>query len=253
MTNDRRSRLAPIAQRARCTEGQLYTMVIGLVVALLLVTTGLPAAFRDVVGPVAGAATGDPTTSTTPSEPTTPTSLIDLVTDPSSPYFDPNSPLLPEGTAAPSGPGDPLDPVEEEPAVACDSQAALDVVGELLRTLNVLGVLPDTSVTKLLANVTGCKQGDPVILVMGVLAQLGSRIPDLGFDLPLLPPLVGQVPPELVAAVQPLRDVIDPVCGTVGSVSQVVFYGFAGWPMSIDLFTIQTLQQVLLLCGQLQT
>lgn len=47
MTESPRTPVAVAAARLRCTEGQLYTMVIGLTVALLLAVPGLPAVLRD--------------------------------------------------------------------------------------------------------------------------------------------------------------------------------------------------------------
>lgn len=246
---ERPARLAPLARRARCTEGQLCTMAIGVVVTLLLAWAGLPAAFRDGVRPGVGAAT-ERTTSTT-GAPAPTTSLGELVADPSSPYFDPDSLLL---TAPPdaSGSAEPNPPAGEEASIPCESQAAVDLTGELLRTLNVLGVLPEPSVTLLLSNLAGCDQGDPVVLVMGVLAELGGRLPDPGFDLPVLPIPAQDLPPEVVALAQPLRDAIDPICAAVASLSQIAFYGLAGYPLAIDRISLQALQQVLLVCGQLQ-
>jgi hypothetical protein len=246
------SRLTPLAHRAGCTEGQLYTIAIGLVVAVLLAASGFPAAFRDALRPVIDVAGAEPSTTTVvaPSTPT-PTSLVDLVTDQSSPFIDVDNPSLDGAPAAPTDAAEPPAAGDDEP-LACDAQAALDLTDGLLRTLNVLGVLPDTSVTQLLAGLTGCTEDDPVILMIGVLAQLGSRLPDPGFDLPLIPLPSPDLPPGIIELVQPLRDAIDPICGVAASAGQVAFYGLAGWPLALDAITLQAINQVLLVCGQLQ-
>jgi hypothetical protein len=243
----RTPRLTPLARRAGCTEGQLYTVVIGLVVAVVLASSGLPVAFREAVRPLAGAERPRVAPDLSP-----PTSAVDLVIDPSSPFLDPGRPLIEPPVDDPAEPPEAPTTDDDEP-MACESQAALDLTDELLRTLNVLGVLPDTSVTQLLANLTGCKQGDPVLLVIGVLAQLGSRLPDPGFDLPLIPLPSQDLPPDVVALVQPLRDAIDPICGAASSAAQIAFYGLAGWPLALDAVSLQAVNQVLLVCGQLQT
>ena len=52
MSAQRRGPAAVAAMRLGCTEGQLYTMVVGLVIALLLAVPGIPAVLRD--RPLAG-------------------------------------------------------------------------------------------------------------------------------------------------------------------------------------------------------
>src|SRR5205807_4126350 len=72
------------ADRARCTEGQLYTMAIGVVVALALVLGGVPQALKhksDTAGGLAGfrelhtpaTGVGPPATPVTPATPAAPT------------------------------------------------------------------------------------------------------------------------------------------------------------------------------------
>jgi hypothetical protein len=59
--------IAGMARVLRCTEGQAYTLLIGLVVATLLAIGGVPPVLR-----VHGATTGAPTTATVTTPATTP-------------------------------------------------------------------------------------------------------------------------------------------------------------------------------------
>lgn len=243
--------IAGLAQRLRCTEGQLYTMVIGVVFAALLATAGLPAAFRDVVSPPLRAAAEVPSTTTTtvPSD----TSLVDVVGDPSSPYYNPDSPLLddPLTSDTPAGGDDELPPVDG-PAAACSSQATLDATSKLLHSLDGLGVLPSDATMNLLASVTKCKPSDNTVLALGVLAEFGGKLPHPPLTLPLLPIPSLELPAALIEQAQPLRDAFDPICGAVGQLPTLVFYGLGPFPIGVGPFTLQAINQILFVCGQLQ-
>ena len=251
-------RLARPAQRLHCTEGQLYTMAIGLVVAISLSAAGLPAAFRDIARPlfdvVAPASAPSASATTIPSVPTGPPAggRAERDAGTTTPADAALPPLKAPGPREPAGGA--AAPLPAAPAPApCQSQATIDTASKLLAQLDVLNVLPDTAVSLLLANLTGCRPGDPTLLVLGVLAEFGRKLPRLGFVLPPLPLPAIPIPAPIVSAVQPLRSAIDPICKTVGSLSTVVFYGLAGWPLAIQTTTLHAINEVLLVCGQLQT
>ena len=98
------ARLQSLAQRLDCTEGQLYTVAIGLVIALPFAVFGIPPTLRHYPAAAAAQAAPHPPAVAVPTD--APQPVISVPT--SSPGFGPPTPVV--GPVAP--------PVADEPAVA---------------------------------------------------------------------------------------------------------------------------------------
>lgn len=247
--DDVRGPVARVARRLGWTDGQVYTMAIGLGFAALLISFGLPATMG---GPGLAAAgveqAGPPPSTPTPTTPSPTT--VDLAPWEMPPVGAATPvPATPRPPATPPSPDPPPVGQGSPPDASCaTTQEAQPVVDALAAT----GVFPDQSTKLILARVTGCSETDPAVLLLSALAELGTGLPDPGVDVPILPLPFLEIPPELIEAVQPFRDAIDPMCDAVGEVSQVFFYGFGTWPAGIGAALGTPIRQVLLACGQLR-
>jgi hypothetical protein len=255
------ARIAAVAARARLTEGQLYSCLITLAVAVLL-ASGL----GNVHG-VAGAALAQPPLALPTAEPVAPvvvpepvptgvTPPLDLPTGSGSPLppADPVpvvGPDLPDYPEVPLPPGGPTPPPKPEP---CDNQAVQDAGTQVITTANELsgGRLPQKDLLAALGTVTGCDPTDPALLAVGLLVGLGHTIPDPG--LPGPPPLVPyvEIPQPVVTALQPLRPQLDAVCGVLGTGNEVAALFIWAYPAPVPQTTAQVFFQALSACGQVR-
>jgi hypothetical protein len=207
--------VASLAQRARLTEGQLYSAAITVAVALLLLT-GL----GDVHG-VVGTALSQPPLLAAP-QPTFPPVVIPT----SAPVVrglgaipvlePPVNEGLPLPTPAPVPTfGEPTAvpfpvPSPSPPAAACTAQPAMDAARLVLTTVNgpAGGRVPDKDIMGALGLVTGCDPADPAV--------------------------------------------IDAVCGLVGTGQTVASVFLWAYPTPVPQLTTQVLFQALAACGQVR-
>lgn len=249
--------VANLARRMGWTDGQLYTVAIGLSVALVLLAFGIPGS----LGGATRFAAADARPAPVAPPPTTSVAMPDTPSVAPGPSGPPARGAVPAGpspvgASAPSAPpigspaaaapGDPSESPPDEPCPTTEgAQPVVDALGES-------GVFPDDSTTLILARITGCSQTDPAVLLLGALAEFGSGLPDPGIDIPVLPVPFVEIPPAVVDEVQPFRDAIDPMCDAVGSASQVFFFGFGTWPGGVGPAVGTPIRQLLLACGQLR-
>ncbi len=231
------------ARHVGCTEGQLYTLATGLVLALLLAFAG--------VGPTIGTASPEtataPPTTTFPAVATSPAS-----SDASSgvPEARSNAPI--DSTAVP----DPRTwatpaPPTAAPADPCPAGPALEGAKSVLDELESLtGVVPSAEAQVVLADLLGCSPGNPALDALGVLAALANRLPPPGVDVPGLPHI--PLPAMIVTLVQPLRPLLDPICATVGTAATIVLLALGVYPAWISSAAVGALLPVLDACGQIQ-
>ena len=254
------ARIAALAARAHLTEGQLYSCLITLTVALLL-ATGL----GNVHG-VSGAALAQPPLALPTAEPQAPV----VVPEPAPTGVTP--PLgLPVGepVPAPTGvpvvgpdlpdyvpdvPGTPTTPPPSPKPEPCDNQAVQDAGTQVITTANELsgGRLPQKDLMAALGTVTGCDPTDPALLAVGLLVGLGHTLPDPG--LPGLPPLIPyvEIPQAVVDALQPVRPQLDTVCGVLGTGNEVASLFIWAYPAPLPQTTAQVFFQALSACGQVR-
>lgn len=244
-----RTVLGALAQRLGCSEGQLYTMTIGVVIAVVLGLFGLSVGLDDraLVGSEFGAPARSPIGAVSGSELDAldaaglfPASLPEAVEALASPE------LSGSGSSGGSGNQEP-----QPPSPPCDAQPLLDVTSQVLDALKVAGA-PSNATKLLLAHLTGCKPSDPVVLALGVLAETGSGLPDPGVALPVVPIPFVEVPQPVIDAVQPFREIIDPTCDAIGASATVAFYGLSTYPLGIDVAVLTGIRTILLVCGQLR-
>ena len=246
--------------RLGLTEGQTYTIAILVVVAVLLISslTRLQGRVADLIsapGPSVTTTTGPASTAST--RPATGTSMS-LPRRPVPPDAGaggadrPTTPARPSTPATPTtvddGGGTPTEP----PCATDDAVQAFRGVIEQLDTL-VGGVIPSATLVSALALATGCSQTDPVVLVLATLIEVGEGLPDLGLgflEFPVLPFL--EVPDPLVVLAQPLRPLLDPVCGTVGTVGLLFSQVGPAYPYPLDATFAVSLFYAATTCGQIQ-
>jgi hypothetical protein len=253
------ARIAAVAARARLTEGQLYSCLITLAVAVLL-ATGL----GNVHG-VSGAALAQPPLALPTTEPLAPVVVPEPVPTAVAPPLDlplgepvpPPAevpvvgPDLPDYSEVPVTPSPPAPRPEPEP---CDNQAVQDAGTEVITTANELsgGRLPQKDLMAALGTVTGCDPTDPALLAVGLLVGLGHTVPDPG--LPGLPPIIPflEIPQPVVVALQPLRAELDAVCGVLGTGNEVASLFIWAYPAPVPQTTAQVFFQALSACGQVR-
>ena len=247
-------RLAGLARRLGCTEGQLESMAIGLVVLVALTALALPGVDWLDVRPSAAmpaarhatvAPTQDPTSS--PLVPPVadvllrlpaPTSTTVLGGDATTPVSPPLDPTPPTATPAPK---------------RCDGQAIIDGVRTSLTALRTLtGVrVPADSVALVLGAAAGCG-GNPTLAAVALIVEIGRAVPDLGLPhLDLLPPLP-QLPPAVYEALKPLAPITGPACGIVQTVSGLLPLVLPSFPYPISGEDVASLFiEADLICGRL--
>lgn len=249
------SRLARLAARAGLSEGQAYTVAILAVVAALLMSslTGLTGRIADVAA--APLTPGDEPEVAAPAP--APPEESELPAGEVPPPFAPPDPppLLDASPPTTDGPAAPIDPEDPPPPAPCGADPLIAVVRELVATLDPLtgGALPDGTVVSALAVATGCSRTDPAILLLAGLIEIGQGLPDLGLgflELPVLPFLA--IPEPVIELVQPLREVLDPLCNTIATVTVITSQVGPSYPYPIDAVFSVSLFYALATCGQLQ-
>jgi len=248
-----------LATLARLTEGQLYSALITLAAALLLLTglgdvhgvvgTGL----SDVPVVAAPQPTFPPVVIPTPAPavpgpallpaPELPLPELPVVEPAPAPTYDEPVPPLPLPTPTPT----------PKPA-PCTAQPAMDAASLVLTTLNgpAGGRLPDKDVMGALGLITGCDPADPAVIAVGLLIGVGNAVPDPGLPAPPPVPFV-EIPAPVVQALQPARAEIDAVCGLVGTGQTVASLFVWSYPTPIPQLTTQVLFEALAACGQVRT
>lgn len=246
-------RLAGLARRIGCTEGQIESMAIGLLVLTVLTTFALPGV--DWVELRDGASVDE-------------RRLAPAVSDSDPPTLAP-----PAGVGSGSGawpgfrPTGPLDSSVEQPspdgrttsttspaAAPCDGQAAFDAGKSAVAALDELtGVhLPVDSLIKLLGSAAGCDAGNPLIEAVAVLVEIGRALPDPGLPkadlLPPFPPL----PDDLVALLLPLAPVTGAACGVVHTALTIVPLVLPSYPYPVSGEDVASLfLEAAITCGRL--
>ena len=248
--------------RLRMTEGQAYSAAITLAVALLLLL-GL----GNVHG-VAGLAVAEQPLPLAPQQP-----APVVVPTPSAPAvaFPPTStpPVLgvepaPQPAPAPvptyDEPPAPAQPTPSPSPTSTPSSCRLpqlqgpnDTALATLDQVNSLagGRLPAADVKAAIGVVTGCDPADPAVVAVGLLIGIGHALPDPGLPNPAVLPFV-QVPPSVVAALQPARPVIDQACALVGTGQTVAALFISAYPQPVPQLTSQVLFTALSVCGQVR-
>lgn len=250
-------RLESLSARVGLTEGQTYTVVILLLVGALLtssltgLTGRLPVLAAPPPPPVA-ASVSPPTASPEP-ETSTPSSA---------PVTYPTPTATPAGvapttttTVAPFAPAPPFEPDEPPERQPCPNEAVVSLGRDSLALIDTLagGVVPDATIVSVLALATGCSDTDPAILLLAALIEIGRGIPDLGLDIVEIPALPFLLLPEpIVELVQPLREVLDPVCGVVGTLAILTSQAGPAYPPPFDAAFSVSLFYALATCGQIQ-
>jgi hypothetical protein len=246
--------IASVAARARLTEGQLYTCVITLVVAVLLSlglgnVHGVASADLGAVAPLPGtSALPTPGPSATPGAVPQPggfPTFAPLPTPAPGPTYEP----VPE----PGQPASTPTPSPSAPATPCDLQGVSDTGTGLVQTLDGLtgGALPEKDLLAAIGVITGCDPADPAVIAVGLLIGIGNTLPDPGIDPPVVP--VPEIPGAVVTALQPARPAIDQVCGLVGTGATVTSLFISAYPRPVAPLVTQALFQALSVCGQLRT
>lgn len=251
--------MAGLRARLGLTEGQGYTVVVLAVVAALLLSslTGLTGRIAEVAAtplapPVATtttATTAVPTESTVePFRPFPPvTSGIPAVL-PGPVAVTP--PPLPGGEP----PAPPLEGEEPPAPTRCPTQDVIDLGRQVLTAVDAVagGLVPDATVVSALAVATGCSAMDPTILLIAGLIEIGQTLPDLGLDaieLPTLPFI--NVPAPVIDLLQPLREVTEPICGTIGIPVVITSQVGPHYPYPLDVVFAVSLFYALATCGQI--
>jgi hypothetical protein len=136
--------------------------------------------------------------------------------------------------------------------VNCDAQPLLDTTGPLLSALKeAVGVVPGASTQILLANLAGCAPGDPPILLLGILVELGNSLPDPGFELPAPPLPYVELPQPLLDALAPAWPALEPVCTNAGLLPLIAMAGLEPYPGGLDDVSLSGINQVINVCSQL--
>lgn len=242
------TRAGALARRIGCTEGQIYTITIGLSLSILLLVLGLQTNFTPI--PRAGAQIAvpqprQPGDGLPPLDAPGGDTSFDLAPLGPQPSFATSDPPTTSPTRPPAGSTDP----EPNP---CASDGLQQTAKPIVAALEGTGLVPSDSVLALLGVASGCNTTDPVVVTLGLIAEFGSQLPDTGFRLPVVPLPFVEIPAAVVDLVQPLRPAIDPICDAAGSVVTVIVFGFATYPLGIDSAMLNAVNQVLLVCGQVR-
>lgn len=137
-------------------------------------------------------------------------------------------------------------------AIDCAAKPLLDATGPLLQTLKATtGLVPGTSTQIVLEAATGCAAGDPSLLLLGVLIEFGSALPDLGFEIPPLSVPYVELPQPVLDAVAPAWPVIGPVCAAVGQLPLIAMLGLDPYPGGLDEVGLVAANQIISVCAQL--
>lgn len=241
---------ARLASALGTTEGQAQTLTIGLVLALVLLLTGVPPVLRDRIQEIAvpsAAPASDPTATpvTEQAPPTTEGESAEAAPDPSMAPPAAEPPLDQPDRRAPAPPEPDPPPRPESP---CAASAAIDPAGQALdRIRSQLPVVPSRSTVLLLATLTGCDDEDPAVLLLAAVAEMGGGIPDPG-PVPAAP--AAPDPPARVAELlRPLAPQLQPVCETVGTTAVALALAFSTWPQAMSATTLGVIYDVLTVCA----
>ena len=262
--------MTTLSSRLRMTEGQVYSVVITLVVAVLLLfglgnlhgvignalaTEPLPLAPATapvatqappvaVAGPSAAPLLpGDPVPNPAPAPAPRPTY------DDGAPVSVPDFPTAP---AAPSARPSPT--ASTSTCTVAGTQGGYDQAIATLETVNGAagGGLPAKDLELALGVVTGCNAADPAVVVVGLLIGIGHTLPDPGLANPVVLPFV-TIPAPVVAALQPARPAIDQACGLIGTGQTVESLFISAYPQPVPQLVTQALFTALSVCGQVRT
>jgi hypothetical protein len=252
---------ASASRRLSMTEGQLYSAVITLVVAVLLLF-GL----GDLHGVASNAVAASPLpltpqapgTVVVPSPGSTAVALPPLPVVGVAPVPAPQPEPLPsyeEVLPAPHPTTSPAPSATPTPSTCrLDGlQGVDDTAIDTLATANGLagGRLPTSDIAAAIGVVTGCDPADPAVIAVGLLIGIGHALPDPGLPNPVVLPFV-QIPDPVVAAVQPARPLIDQACGLVGTGQTVASLFVSAYPQPVPQLTTQVLFTALSVCGQVR-
>ena len=250
-----------IARRIGCTEGQLYTMVTGLVLAFVLAIAGVGAAIGPRHASSAPVIPAQATTTTTTDVGIAAPPGAATVTSPNALETTGNgetsgTDLQPAISPSTSVPITTVPSTTQTPPPStspCTAGPVLKVSGAILDALEAAThVVPSTSTEVVLSDLFGCSPGsNPTIDALAVLAQLLDRVPAPGVTVPGLPP-IPQLPASIIALLQPFRSILDPACTSAGTASDLVVLGLASYPPWISSIAINALIPVLEACGQIQ-
>lgn len=237
-------RLVRVAARLQCTEGQVYSMVLGVAAAILLSLLALPGVtwrVREAAAtPVIDAAPSSGTDSVDPVSTDPGSALISASTTP------PSFSVQPDGatTSTTGRPYIPPAPREPAPEVPCPARAVVDAAEEALPPIDEAagGVVPSAGLVGLVAQATGCTNENVLITILGLVVDIGKGLPDpLGGTPQVLPPLtpLGEVAGVVQPLVGPLTGpVVGSLCTTVSTVATLHSVLFAAYPwpiMSADM------------------
>lgn len=261
--------MTTLSRRLRMTEGQLYSVAITLVVSVLLLL-GL----GDLHGVVGNALASEPLPLAPAGTPTTPAQPGDtnVVAGPAStPVLPPIVPTEPLPAPAPAPvPTDDTSPPAEPVVVpsgptpspsaspsTCTVPGTQDGYDKAIATIETVngaagGGLPAKDLELALGVITGCNAADPAVVVVGLLIGIGHTLPDPGIKNPVVLPYV-EIPPAVVAALQPARPAIDQACGLIGTGQAVESLFISAYPQPVPQLTTQALFTALSVCGQVRT
>lgn len=253
-----------LARILRMTEGQLYSAVITLVVAVLLLfglghlhgvvnnalatqplpLTPVPAATPGPSGVVA-VPPGVPLPPGGPTEPAPAPAPAPFPTSDSSPIGAPPDPH----STAPT----PIPTATPSTCTVLGTQGGYDQAIAALDQVNQTsgGVLPAKDVELAIGLLTGCNAADPAVVVVGLLIGIGHTLPNPGLPQPVLLPYP-VIPQSVVAAVQPARPAIDEACGLIGTGQTVEALFISAYPQPVPQLTTQVLFTALSVCGQVR-
>jgi hypothetical protein len=255
-----------LTQRLRMTEGQTYSAIITLVLAvLLLLGLGnlhgvISSALAQAPLPLAPVVDTPVTTTPVPDASQGPIAL---------PTADPVLPVgpgpLPQPAPNPAPqPTETEVPFVPEPVVTtspsptptedpCQLQAASDAATDAIKTANAAagGRLPEADVLAAIGIVTGCDPADPAVVAVGLLIGVGQTLPDPGIGNPAVLPYL-TIPGPVIDALQPGRPAIDQACGLVGTGQTVASLFISAYPQPVPQLTSQVLFTALSVCGQVR-
>ena len=227
-----------------------------------VVRSPLAAAAAALIGLAAVQGGGTEPTAASPTTTTTPIPAVAFPTTAAPPVFGspvPSFPQLTPGPIADDGPGAPPSTETDEggsgagpTAIDCAAKPLLDLTGPLLQTLKATtGLVPGTSTQIVLEAATGCAAGDPALLLLGVLVEFGSALPDLGFEVPPLNVPYVELPAPLLDALAPAWDAVGPVCTAVGQLPLIALIGLDPYPGGLDEVGLTAINQIINVCAQL--
>lgn len=257
--------ISTLSRRARMTEGQLYSSLITLTVAVALLF-GL----GDLHGVVSTTVASQPL----PLSPQQPAPVVVPTPTASGPVALPELPQppitsgqlpepLPQTAPLPSYDGSGPVPSEPVPTTSpsprptedpCQLAVVNDTALQALKTVAEAsgGKVPTSDLAAAVGIVTGCDPADPAVVLVGLLIGIGRALPDPGLPNPVVLPFV-TIPAPVVAALQPARPAIDAACGLVGTGQTVASLFISAYPQPVPQVTSQVLFTALSVCGQVRT